>query len=144
LVTCAVYLLATARFNCAAQNEASHHELSCPATIDVTETATATARWQAGNATSKRKFERISIYNGQPGGKEFELAPDDQKRDQSLVTQVWHLQGYRTMNLFLRCRYRDTEAVLYRDIPTEFKDCTFVFNVDKSGRITGTPSFACR
>lgn len=90
-MTCLVGVILAMRFTCAAQDGMSNHELNCPATVNVTETPTVGGKWQAGNATSKRTFERISIYNGQPGGNEFELAPDDQKQVRNHVTQVWHL-----------------------------------------------------
>jgi hypothetical protein len=145
LIACAAFAVLAARPICAAQNQTGDHELSCPATIDVSEQATPVAGWEAENsAAAKQKFERVSIYNGQPGGKEFDLAPDDQKNDHGRITQVWHLEGYRDMNLFLRCRYRNTQAVLYRNIPAGLKNCTFIFIIDKSGKITETLSFACR
>jgi hypothetical protein len=118
--------------------------LTCPATLEVAETAIPVSGWQVGNATGRRKLERISIYNGTNGSREFELAPDDQKEERNRITQVWHLTGYRSINIFLRCRYRGTQVVLSKDIPGSFKTCTFVFNSDKVGNISGTPSFACR
>jgi hypothetical protein len=125
-------------------NAVHEKTLSCPATIDVGETATAVSGWQASNRVVKRKFERVSIYNGKNGGQEFDLAPDNEKQEHGRITQIWRLSGYRSMNIFLRCRYSGTEAVLSRDIPAGFETCTFVFSLDKSGNITATSSFACR
>ncbi len=119
-------------------------KLSCPTAIEVLETAAPIANWQVNNGTVRREFERISIYNGKNGGREFELAPDDQKEDRGRITQIWHLRGYRTMNVFLRCRYRDTQVVFVKDVPERFETCTLSFESDKRGKITRKSSFACR
>ena len=89
-------------------------------------------------------FDRISIYNGKQGGQEYELAPDDDKKVGVKVTQSWLLKDYRSMNIFLRCRYQGTEAVIARDIPANFQTCTFKFDISPKGAISGGRSFSCR
>jgi len=103
-------------------------KVTCPATI----------------GQAKKPFDRISIYNGKQGGQEYELAPDDDKKVRGKVTQSWSLKDYRSMNIFLRCRYQGTEAVLAQDIPTNVQTCTFTFEIDRKGTITGGRNFACR
>jgi hypothetical protein len=127
-----------------AQDKTRKAPLSCPASIEVTETAGAVSGWKIEDAKAKRAFERISIYNGTNGDREFELAPDDQKEERSRITQTWYLRGYRSMNMFLRCRYSGTQVVLSKDIPEGLETCVFAFSSDKSGKITGTSSFVCR
>ena len=92
----------------------------------------------------KHPFDRISIYNGRQGGQEYELAPDDEKKVGAKVTQSWFLKDYRSMNIFLRCRYQGTEAVTSKDIPSNIQTCTFAFDISPKGEITGGRSFACR
>lgn len=128
----------------AAQPVCAQTELSCPSTIDVVETTAPVSGWQSGSATTKHKFERTSMLNGTNGGQEYDLAPDDEKQDHGRITQVWHLADYRSMNIFLRCRYAGTDLVLSKDIPAHFQNCTLTFSMDKSGHITGTSSFTCR
>jgi hypothetical protein len=89
-------------------------------------------------------FDRVSIYNGKPGGQEYELAPDDEKKVRGKVTQPWFLKDYRTMNIFLRCRYQGTEMAIFKDIPANIQTCTFAFDISPKGDITGGRSFACR
>ena len=127
-----------------AQPLCAQTELSCPSAIDVVETAAPVSGWQSASVTAKHRFERISIYNGKNGVQEYDLAPDDEKQDHGRVTEVWHLADYRTMNIFLRCRYAGTELVLSKDIPVHFQNCTLSFAMDKSGNIGGTSSFTCR
>lgn len=89
-------------------------------------------------------FDRVSIYNGKQGGQEYELAPDDEKKVRTKVTQSWFLKDYRSMNIFLRCRYQGTEMVIAKDIPANLQTCVFVFDISSKGEITGGRSFACR
>ncbi len=117
--------------------------LSCPVTIDVRETVTPLTGWQASPANATHTFERLSIYNGRSGGKEFELAPDDEKKQGGQITQTWRLAGYRDMNIFVRCRYRGTELVLSRDVPKRFDICVFTFDTNNVGKIKGHPTFSC-
>jgi hypothetical protein len=60
------------------------------------------------------------------------------------VVQTWNLNAYRTMNIFLRCRYRDTSVVLSMDLPPNLQTCTFSFETDSKGKITGKPGLLCR
>ena len=94
--------------------------------------------------TAGHPFDRVSIYNGKQGGQEYELAPDDEKKVRTKVTQSWFLKDYRTMNIFLRCRYQGTEMVIAKDIPANVQTCTFSFDISPKGEITGGRSFGCR
>ncbi len=95
-------------------------------------------------ATAGHPFDRVSIFNGKQGGQEYDLAPDDEKNVRGKITQTWFLKDYRTMNIFLRCRYQGTEMVISKDIPANLQTCTFKFDISPKGEITGGRSFACR
>lgn len=118
--------------------------IECPAAITVTEKLSAVPGWRAPEAKSEKQFERVSIYNGDDGGREYQLAPPQQKEDGRRITQTWPLKDYRDMNLFLRCHYRDTQAVLSMDIPPGIAACTFTFTLDARARITGKAAAVCR
>lgn len=126
------------------QNISRQAALTCPATIKVTESAAGTGAWKGSSVTTEHSFERISIYNGKDGDKEYDLAPDDEKERGSKITQTWDLKAYRSMNILMRCRYRDTAAVLSMDLPAALKTCTFTFEMDAKGRIVGKPAAVCR
>ncbi len=127
-----------------AQVRTGASSVTCPATIEVTESASLVPGWTSAPGKRVRKFENASIYNGEPGGKEFELAPDEQKDDGAKVLQTWRLRGYRTMNVFLRCRYQDTAAALQIDLPLRIETCTFRFSITKKGAIVGSRELVCR
>jgi len=127
-----------------AQTTAPAASCQCPETIEVNEAAAQPQGWSATGGRVKRRFERISIYNGKRGRKEFELAPSTEDKRGKVVNQSWRLKGYRDMNVFLRCRYRGTPVTLETDIPSSFESCTFTFEIDDKGKIQGRPTMACR
>jgi len=131
LVACASVVAATA-------------PLSCPETPKVTETATPIAGWKAAAGQSGHAFQRVSVYNAPPGGQEYDLAPDGEKNTAGKILQTWNLKDYRSMNLFVRCRYHDTSATLFMDVPASYTNCTFTFTLDNQGNFLGKSSLLCR
>jgi hypothetical protein len=79
---------------------------SCPPSVTVSETATAAEGWSVRTAQVKQSFERISVFN-KDSEHEYDLAPDGQKQEGSKVSQTWNLSSYRTVPLFLACRYQE-------------------------------------
>jgi hypothetical protein len=86
----------------------------------------------------------ISVYNSKSGGQEYDLAPDDEKRQENRITQTWMLKGYRSMNIFLRCRYRGTSAVLTMGLAVRIESCVLRFTADNQGRVSGESDMECR
>jgi hypothetical protein len=141
----AVFLLASAqRVPAYGQAAKGAAPILCPAAITVDESAAPAPGWTASTSKTQHPFERISVYNGKSGGQEYDLAPDDEKRQGNRITQTWMLKGYRTMNIFLRCRYRDTSAVLSMDLPPRIETCVLRFTLDGKGRIAEKSDMECR
>jgi hypothetical protein len=143
-LTACVLLSGALSASCAAWQAEPKAQLSCPETITVAESAAPVPGWQSKQTSVTRTFERVSIYNGSATEKEYELAPDDEKQQGKKTAQTWRLTGYRDMNIFLRCRYKGTSAVLFKDIPKSFTTCTFTFQLGADGKINGKSSFACQ
>lgn len=118
--------------------------LSCPAAVTVHESVAPAAGWTTTAEDVQRPFERISIYNGMPGEHEYELAPDNETRAGAIITQTWKLSSYRDMDLFLRCRYRNTAAVLLAELPVTLTICTFRFQTGVHGEVVGKSRMSCR
>ncbi|MCU1257763.1 MAG: hypothetical protein JWO80_648 [Bryobacterales bacterium] len=91
-----------------------------------------------------RAFERISIFNVDPAGKEYELAPDSERKTGGLVEQAWNLANYREMALVLRCRYRGTEDAVSMELPARVKTCTFRYLAGNDGRVVAGSEMACK
>jgi hypothetical protein len=109
--------------------------LTCPATL--------TPPGATGQGVV-HEFERINLYNGKPGGEEYDLAPDDQTEAGRKVTQMWFLKDYRTLPIFVRCRYHGTNAVTTLDVPAKYQKCTLTFEMDKKNTIVGKSEFSCK
>jgi hypothetical protein len=137
-------LLFTTCSTARAQDTQPPSPVVCPANITVTETGSPVSRWSVVPSTDQRSFERISVYNGMPGEQEFDLAPDDQKEKGAKITQTWDLKAYRTMNIFIRCRYHNTSVVLLQDLPRALTVCKLQFILDSKGKIAGESSMECR
>jgi hypothetical protein len=48
------------------------------------------------------------------------------------------------MNIYLRCRYHDTSATIFKNIPATYTTCTFTFTLDKQGNFLGKSNLLCR
>lgn len=141
---CLFLLVCSAPPKADAQKKQLSTPVVCPANIEVDESVLPIPGWSTDPVKQQRKFERISVFNGKAGGREFDLAPDDQKEAGNRVTQTWILGGYRTMNIFLRCRYHDTPVVVYKDLPPGIETCTLRFSANRKGTIIGQSDMACR
>jgi len=116
----------------------------CPASVTVHESIAPVAGWTSAAGDVKREFERISVFNGTSGGQEYDLAPDTEKIEHHMVTQTWNLDGYRQMNIFLRCRYHGTSAVLEMDLPAPLKVCTFHYQAAADGSVAAQAQMSCK
>jgi len=128
----------------AARAQPPSSDPTCPDKVTVSETIAPVPGWKSTPSASGHAFERISIFNGIAGGKEYELAPDEEKQAVGKIAQTWKLKDYRSMNIFLRCRYHDTAAVLVRDLPANVVTCTLTFALDKKGNFIGKSAVVCR
>jgi len=127
-----------------AQQKQTSASVVCPASIPVAETTTPTPNWSVTPAKSQHGFERISVYNVGVDGKEFDLAPDDQKEKGKKVTQTWNVKDYRSLKVFMRCRYSGTSVVLLRELPPDVTTCTLQFTDAAAGIAAGESSMECR
>jgi hypothetical protein len=107
--------------------------VACPDSITVTESAEAAGGWHSVSAKAEHRFERVSVFNGKQGAEEYDLAPDDEKTAGQATVQTCVLKDYRSMNLFLRCRYHDTAVTLDQGLPAPLATCTFTFEIRKDG-----------
>ena len=118
--------------------------LTCPETLKSYDTATTVTGWTSAGGQSEHAFERVSIYNGTAAGEHSDLAPDDEKNTAGKIVQTWKLKDYRSMNIYLRCRYHDTSATIFADVPVSYTICTLTFTLDKQGNLLGKSSLLCR
>ena len=109
--------------------------LACPATLTPV---------GASGPNAAKEFLHVNIYNGKPGGEEYDLAPDDEKQAGTKTTQIWILKDYRSLPIFARCQYRGTKETKAVDVPAKYQKCTFTFEMNQKNEITGKPEFSCK
>ncbi len=140
---CAVLLWFVLTSTSIAQQRSTSDAITCPASIYVSEQPAPVPGWKGGPSRARHSFERITVYN-EAEGREFELAPDDEQEAASKITQTWDLSGYRTMKLFVRCRYHDTSTVLVKEIPPAMIKCTFNFSLNTRDGLISKSDMVCR
>ncbi len=123
---------------------AASGQFACPASITVSESAAAPDGWSAEAGSSKHLFQMPKIYNGKPGGEEYELKPDGQKTVGKKTIFLWKLTDYRNLNLFVRCVYHGTAAIVTADIPAALKTCTATLELSPKGDVIGRSEMACK
>ena len=67
------------------------------------------------------------------------LAPDREVRRGRSIVQVWEFTGARRRNIFLVCRYCDTQATLAADLPSHIRRCTLTLATDIRGTVLDDP-----
>jgi hypothetical protein len=117
---------------------------ACPAALTVSETAAAPDGWAVEAGSSKHRFQMPKIYNGKPGGEEYELKPDGQKTVGKKTIFLWKLSDYRDLNLFVRCVYHGTPATVTADIPAALNTCTATLELSPKGDVIGRSEMACK
>jgi hypothetical protein len=143
LTACAPLLIAPAAF--CQSGPAAARPFTCPASVNVTESAAAPPPWNAeSSGPAEHRFLRPSIFNGAPGKQEYELAPDSQNAPGQVVKQTWRLSDYRDNNLCVRCRYEGTAVTLTSDLPARLKICSFSFRNPPGDHPITSPVFGCR
>jgi hypothetical protein len=114
--------------------------LTCPARLGTT----VPAGWTGTASAREAAFLRISVLNRDKDGEEYDLAPDDDKRQGKQIVQHWKLGFYRELPLYLRCRYRGTEATVMRELPPGLKQCEFRYVAGAHGEVVSKPEVDCR
>lgn len=116
----------------------------CPASLQGSLSVAPPAGWQLKTSSPRFDLQGVSIYNLREDGlREFELAPDESHRQADHVTQLWNLNGYRTLKIFVRCVF-DQQVSISKEIPAALTTCQMDFDVDKSHRMMGRPHISCR
>ena len=143
LVACASSLALAAFSPAHAQQKSASPPIACPASIAVNESAAPLPGWSLESGKTQRAFERISVYNRDASGKEYDLAPDDQKQEGNRIAQAWDVKAYRTMAVYVRCRYRDTSVTLSKKLPPAISYCTFRYLAGSHGEVAAKPEIEC-
>ena len=121
-------------------------ELRCPPTVDTTEVARPVDGWSSQNGEAQRSLRGVSFYSVGKDGREYELAPDDQKERGRVVRNVWEIHRYRdpAAELVLRCHYTDTTVRLSTQISFAINTCYFDAEVTANGKVRSVVRMICK
>lgn len=118
--------------------------LQCPASLTVQAQPDAPGGWSPYPGRDSHGFAGISLVEGDRASEMTSaspatLAPDREVRRGRSIVQVWEFTGTRRRNVFLVCRYRDTQATLAADLPSHIRRCTLTLATDIRGTVLDDP-----
>ncbi len=118
--------------------------LDCPASLTVQAQPDAPGGWSPYPGRDSHSFAGISIVAGDRASQMTSaapatLAPDRELRRGRSLVQVWEFSGTRRDNVFLVCRYRNTQATLAADLPRQIRRCTLTLEIDIRGAVPDDP-----
>lgn len=122
-------------------------ELRCPPSLTVQAQPEAPGGWSPYPAKDTHSFTGITLIEGDRASQmtasaPASLAPEREVRRGRSIVQAWEFPGARRENLFLLCRYRNTQATLAIDLPREIRRCTLTLEVDARGSVVDEPKTA--
>lgn len=128
-------------------------ELRCPPSLTIQAQPEAPGGWSPYPAKDTHPVAGITLIEGDrakqmASAAPASLAPDREARRGRSMVQSWEFIGPRRENVFLLCRYRNTQATLAIDLPREIRRCTLTLEVDARGSVVeepkNPPQLACR
>jgi hypothetical protein len=95
--------------------------ITCPATIQTEQKATAPAPWTVGYGALPIALAQVTIFEGPPA-EEGSLVYDTEKKLPKEIVLTWNL-GPSKRGYWLQCAYSSTTATISRRLPDSVKRC---------------------
>jgi hypothetical protein len=95
--------------------------ISCPATIQTDQRASAPAPWTVAYGALPIALAQVTIFEGPPS-EQATLVYDNEKKLPKEIVQSWNL-GPSTHGYWLQCAYSSTTAIISRRLPDSVKHC---------------------
>ncbi len=95
--------------------------ISCPATIQTEQKASAPAPWTVGYGALPVALAQVTIFEGPPS-EQASLVYDNEKKLPKEMVLTWNL-GPSTHGYWLQCAYSSTTAMISRRLPDGVKIC---------------------
>lgn len=127
-------------------NQTFSAELQCPSTISVNELPVSASEWVVKQTKPTiKKLQTATLYVGKLSDTESPLAPEEKQQGKVLL-QTWDLITYwqQKQNIWLECRYNNSEIVLSQNVPNTFKHCQQDFQLDKKHNPVNSSGIVCR
>lgn len=119
-------------------------EIHCPPSLLVQSQPDAPTGWSPYPGKDSHVLSGITLTEGDratqmAAAAPATLAPDREVRRGRSLIQVWEFSGPRRENVFLLCRYRNTQATLAVDLPRSVRRCTVSLELDARGERVEEP-----
>ncbi len=119
-------------------------EIHCPPSLLVQSQPDAPTGWSPYPGKDSHVLSGITLTEGDratqmAAAAPATLAPDREVRRGRSLIQVWEFSGPRRENVFLLCRYRNTQATLAVDLPRGVRRCTVTLELDARGERVEEP-----
>lgn len=139
-----IFVIAVLLPTAAATPALAAQRLDCPASLTVQAQPDAPGGWSPYPGRDSHSFAGITIIEGDRASQMTSaapatLAPDREVRRGRSIVQVWEFSGSRRENVFLVCRYRNTQATLAADLPRHIRRCTLTLETDIRGAVPDDP-----
>lgn len=122
----ALALAVTLAPSLATSSEPEGTAMSCPESIAVEQRAIGPAPgWSARSTEVPHRLRQVTLYWGHPSRRASLVPDEEQARAGGTVGVVWKL-GQGTERYWLECAYRNTDVVLFREVPARATRCEFV------------------
>ncbi len=139
-VRSAVPLLLAAVFTPLAQAQ----EFSCPASLPVQQTASATpAGWEALLDQTPANFDRVAFYLGNPADN-ASLAPDGKSATKAEERTTWTFKRSAGDHFWLACVYDGSRVFLAQKLKDEVAACTVHYQLLPSGSRLRIKAITCK
>lgn len=137
-------LVSAALLLAAAAPAQAANDLQCPPSLTVQAQPDAPGGWSPYPGRDSHGLAGVTIVEGDratqmAAAAPATLAPDREVRRGRSIVQVWEFTGVRRQNVFLVCRYRDTQATLAADLPRHVRRCTLTLATDIRGTVLDDP-----
>lgn len=142
LVPVAAQLLLVAAATPQAAPKHTRESIACPASILVSETATATSPFAVLPNQTTHRLSTASVSNV-IDRREYELKPDEEHERKKQTVLTWNLDAYSDHDLYLRCIYHDTHVKLSVQLPRALHHCTSALTLDQKAQIIGSTTVEC-
>lgn len=139
-----IFVIAALLSTVAATPAPAANGLDCPTSLTVQAQPDAPGGWSPYPGRDSHGFAGISIIEGDRASQMTSaapatLAPDREVRRGRSIVQVWEFPASRRENVFLVCRYRNTQATLAADLPRQIRRCTLTLETDIRGAVLDDP-----
>jgi len=119
-------------------------DLTCPPSVSEKPVVSAWDRsWSLRENPGLRQVEGASVFLGDPDHLGSQV-PDEDKINDNIERVVWNLVRAPTDRFWIVCSYRETSAILFREIDKAATRCEVRYRLLASGKRSSMEGLSCK